>query len=228
MGVNTGFIGILQLQTRFPRPLGDIGHPETFDFPVRRLVVPRASAEAVVRQDPRRLLPAFIDAARKLEAEGALAITTSCGFLALVQDELAGSLRVPFAASALLQVGWLARLLPPGRRVGVLTADARALSWSHLAAAGAPAETPLAGLDPDGELARTLFEDRETLDPRRAEADAVDAAMRLTAAHPDLAALVLECTNLPPYRGAIMRATGLPVYDCNTLVRWLWQGLGTV
>ncbi|MFZ9406863.1 MAG: aspartate/glutamate racemase family protein, partial [Burkholderiaceae bacterium] len=92
----------------------------------------------------------------------------------------------------------------------------------------APAETPLAGLDPDGELARTLFEDRETLDPRRAEADAVDAAMRLTAAHPDLAALVLECTNLPPYRGAIMRATGLPVYDCNTLVRWLWQGLGTV
>lgn len=225
MGVNTGFIGILQLQTRFPRPFGDIGHSETFDFPVRRLVVPRASAQAVVREDPMVLVPAFIEAALALQAQGAVAITTSCGFLARVQADIAGALRVPFAASALLQVRWLLPLLAPGRRVGVVTADARALSAQHLLAAGAPADTPLAGLDPAGELSRTLFEDLETLDPVRAQADAVRAALSLVRAHPEVAALVLECTNLPPYRGAIMQATGLPVYDCNTLVRWLWQGL---
>ena len=228
MGVNTGFIGILQLQTRFPRPLGDIGHPETFDFPVCRRIVPRASPQAVVREDPMTLVPAFIEEALTLQAQGALAITTSCGFLARVQGEISGALRVPVAASALLQVGWLLPLLSPGRRVGVVTADAQALGAEHLRAAGAPIDTPVAGLDPAGELSRTLFEDRETLDPVQAETDAVQAALHLVRAHPDLAALVLECTNLPPYRGAIMRATGLPVYDCNTLVRWLWQGLHAV
>jgi hypothetical protein len=225
VGVNTGFIGILQLQTRFPRPPGDIGHPETFDFPVRRFVVPKASAQAVVREDPMLLVPAFIEAALALQGQGAVAISTSCGFLARVQGEIAGALRVPFAASALLQVSWLLPLLAPGRRVGVVTADARALSAQHLLAAGAPTDTPVAGLDPAGELWRTLFEDLETLDPVRAQAEAVQAALSLIRSHPEVAALVLECTNLPPYRGAIMRATGLPVYDCNTLVRWLWQGL---
>jgi Asp/Glu/hydantoin racemase len=38
------------------------------------------------------------------------------------------------------------------------------------------------------------------------------------AAHPDLGAIVLECTNMPPYAGDIRRATGLPVFDIVSLV----------
>jgi len=116
-------------------------------------------------------------------------------------------------------------MLAANRRVGVLTADAAALTPRHLQAVGAPMDTPVAGLDPAGEFSRTLFEDRLTLDQGRAEAEVLEMAGRLVNAHPELGALVLECTNLPPYRGAIQRATGLPVYDCNTLVRWLWLGV---
>jgi hypothetical protein len=219
-----GFIGLLRLDTHFPRPVGDIGNPNTFDVPVRSRIVHGASATRVVRGDARALLEPFVEAGRALAAEGAVALVTSCGFLALHQRALAAALPVPFAASALLQLGWLAPLLPSGRRAGVLTIDAAALGAAHLEAAGAPPGTPVAGLDPDGELARTIFGDRTRLDRTRAEAEVLDAGRRLLATAPGLAAIVLECTNLPPYRDALMRETGLPVYDCNTLLRWLWAG----
>jgi len=219
-----GFVGLLRLDTRFPRPVGDIGNPNTFDVPVRSRIVRGASAERVVRGDARALLEPFVEAGRALAAEGAVALVTSCGFLALHQRELAAALPVPFAASALLQLGWLAPLLPAGRGAGVLTIDAAALGAAHLEAAGAAPGTPIAGLDPGGELARTIFGDRTRLDRARAEAEVLDAGRRLLAGAPGLGAIVLECTNLPPYRDALMRDTGLPVYDCNTLLRWLWAG----
>jgi hypothetical protein len=219
-----GFIGLIRLDTSFPRPVGDVGNPNTFDFPVRSRVVPGASAVRVVRGDPAALLAPFVAAGRALAQAGAVAIGTSCGFLAPFQRELAAALPVPFAASALLQLAWLAPMLPAGRRAGVLTIDAASLGARHLEAAGAPADTPVAGLDPDGELATTIFGDRPRLDAGRARDEVLDAARRLLDAAPDLGAIVLECTNLPPYRDALMREIGLPVYDCNTLLRWLWAG----
>ena len=42
-------LGLLMLDTRFPRPPGDIGHPATFGFPVRRRVVEGAAPGRVVR-----------------------------------------------------------------------------------------------------------------------------------------------------------------------------------
>lgn len=132
---------------------------------------------------------------------------------------------MPFAASALLQVAGLAPLLPSGRRVGVITIDAAALGPAHLAGAGALPDTPVEGLPLDGALARTVFGDRPALDRPAVEAEVVAAGLRLRRCVPSLGAIVLECTNLPPYRDALMRATGVPVHDSNTLLRWLWAGV---
>ena len=88
-------LGLVMLQTRFPRPLGDIGHAQTFDFAVQRRMVLGATPAAVVRgRDPAVLLP-FIDAGRALVAQGCDAIATSCGFLALWQREMQAALPVP-------------------------------------------------------------------------------------------------------------------------------------
>lgn len=219
-----GFIGLLRLDTRFPRPIGDVGNPNSYRFPVRERVVTGASAGRVVRGDATALIGPFVAAGRELVEAGAVAVTTSCGFLAPFQREFAAALPVPVAASSLIQVGWLAAMLPPGRRVGVLTIDAEALGPAHLAAAGAPPDTPVAGLPPDGALASTVFGDLPTLDRARACAEVVEAGLRLRAATPGLGAIVLECTNLPPYRDALARAVGVPIHDIGTLLAWLWAG----
>jgi hypothetical protein len=219
-----GFVGLLRLDTHFPRPVGDVGNPNTFDFPVRARIVRGASASRVVRGDAAALLAPFIEAGRALAADGAVAIGTSCGFLGPFQRELAAALPVPFAASALLQLAWLAPMLPAGRRAGVITIDAQALDARHLAAAGAPPDTPVVGLPRDGALVRAVFGDAAHLDRDRIRDEVIEAGLRLRARVPELGAIVLECTNLPPYRDALARAVGVPVHDCNTLLRWLWAG----
>jgi hypothetical protein len=218
------FLGLLMLQTRFPRPPGDIGHPHTFAFPVRRVVVGGADPQRVVREEATGLVERFIDVARALVADGACSIGTSCGFLALHQCALSAALPVPVATSSLLQCAWLASVLPSGRKPGIVTIDKAALSPAHLAAVGVPPGTPIEGVDPQGEFATRLLNDEPTLDLERAEAEVVAAAVRLTQTHPDVGAIVLECTNMPPYAAAVARATQRPVYDVVTLLNWLWSG----
>jgi hypothetical protein len=206
-------LGVLMLQTRFPRPPGDIGHPASFGFPVRYRVVPGAYPAAVVRwQDPALLAP-FIAAGAELVREGARALTTSCGFLARWQHELQAALPVPVWSSSLLHLAQL-----QGLRCGVITIGAASLTPQHFTAVGADPATPVEGITPGSALHTTLLEDRCTLDEADAERQVVAAGQRLLARHPALQALVLECTNLPPYAGALRRATGLPVHDILTLL----------
>ena len=219
---SAGFLGVLMLETRFPRPPGDIGNPATFAFPVRYEFVRGASPQRVVRERAADLLQPFIAAGQRLCADGALGISTSCGFLALFQRELAQALPVPVATSSLLQVAWLQPLLAPGRTVGVVTIDAEALSVDHLHAVGAPVGLPIEEVAPDGEFVRKLLGNGSTLDFARAQLEVVRAAQRLVQRRPDVAALVLECTNMPPYARAVAQATGRPVYDVVSLLNWLW------
>ena len=215
-------LGILVLDTRFPRVVGDVGNPVTWPFPVLTKVVRDASPERVVRGRAEGLVEAFVAAGRELAAEGAAAIITTCGFLALHQRSIAVRLPVPFASSALLQLPLLERLLAGGRRPGVLTIDAAALTRAHLLAVGADPETPVVGVDPDGEFARTFLGNRPTLDVAAAEGEILAAGNRLVAHYADLGAVVLECANMPPYAAALRARLGLPVYDMVTLGRWLY------
>lgn len=216
------FLGVLMLQTRFPRPLGDIGHAGSFAMPVRHRVVADATPARVVRERAAGLLPAFVAAGRQLVDEGAAAITTSCGFMALVQRELQAALPVPVWSSSLL-------LLPGlrGRRPGVITIDAQALVAAHWRAVEADPATPCEGITPGSALYRTLIDDLPALDAADAEAQVVGAAQRLLARHPDVDTLVLECTNLPPYAPALRQATGLPVHDVITMLHARWAALGS-
>jgi len=212
-------LGVVMLETRFPRPRGDIGNAETFAFPVRYRTVRGASPRRVVVERDASLLAPFIAAARELEDEGVAAITTSCGFLALFQRELAAAVAVPLWTSSLLLVAELERGGRDGRRVGIVTADAASLGADHLRAVGARDDTPIEGLAPGSSFRATLLDDRADLDEAEAEQATVAAALRLVARHPEVAAIVLECTNMPPYADAVRAATGLPVHDITTLVR---------
>jgi Asp/Glu/hydantoin racemase len=220
-------VGILMLDTRFPRIPGDMGNAGTFPFPVRYHRVPGADPDLVVRRGAAGLLPAFIEGARQLEREGVGAITTNCGFLAGFQRELAASVRVPVFASSLLLVPLVHRMLPPGRRVGIMTVSATTLTAEHLEGAGVGPDIPLAvaGLETEKEFTRVLLGDELVLDVDAAREEHVRVARRLVADRPDVGAIVLECTNMPPYAADVQRETGLPVFDIVSLVTMLHGAL---
>ena len=166
----TAPLGILMLDTRFPRIVGDIGNAASFDFPVIfRRMDGIGSADAVTAHPDRpRVLAALRANAEALAAEGAVGLSTSCGFLALYQDDLSAVSPVPVATSALLLIKQL-----KGKRIGVITASARNLGQAHFAAVGAPVDTPFVGLPEDSSFAATFLKNGLTLDRDRVEAEAV-------------------------------------------------------
>ena len=222
-------VGILMLDTQFPRVPGDMGNATTFPFPVRYHRVPGADPDLVVRRGAAGILDRFVDAARQLEREGVGAITTNCGFLVKFQRELAEAVRVPVFTSSLLMVPLVHRMLPPGQRVGIMTVNATSLGPEHLAGAGIGPDIPLAviGLETEKEFTRVLLGDELEFDQEIAREEHLKIARRLMAGHPDVGAIVLECTNMPPYTADIQRETGRPVFDIVSLVRFVHDGLAT-
>jgi hypothetical protein len=208
-------LGILMLDTRFPRIEGDIGNPASFDFPViyQRLEGIGPSDAVAAEPDRPRVMAALGANAQKLAAAGAVGISTSCGFLALFQAELAAVSPVPVATSALLLIPTLKE-----RTVGVVTASPRNLTPRHLAAVGAPRDTPIEGMPEGGSFAATFLGDAPSLDRAAVEREAVEAGRALLTRHPDVDTIVLECTNLPPYKQALRAALGVEVYDVLDLL----------
>ncbi len=219
-------LGILMLETRFARIPGDMGNAGTWPFPVLYRVVKGADPKRVVLNKAAGLLPNFIEAARDLVSLGAEAITTNCGFLSLFQQELAEATGVPVATSALIQVPWVQATLPPGKRVGVITVSAQSLTPRHLEAVGVPADTPFVGTEDGQEFFRVLIlGEKDDLDVSLAAQDILEAGRRLLSRHPEVGAIVLECTNMPPYASSLRDALGVPVFDIYSLITWWHSGL---
>ena len=219
-------LGILMLEARFPRILGDMRNGLTWPFPVLFRVVRGATPTRVVEQGAAGLLDAFTEAACDLVDLGAEGITTNCGFLSLFQAELAAAVKVPVATSSLMQVPWVQATLPPGKRVGVITVNKAGVTPRHLEAAGVPLDVPMEGTEGGREFFRVLIRaEKQDLDVDLARQDVLDAATRLTARHPEVGAIVLECTNMPPYAADVAEATGLPVHDIYSMICWFQAGL---
>lgn len=218
-------VGILMLDAQFPRIPGDMGNALTWPFPVHYKVVRDASPDRVVRQGAVGLLDSFIDAARELVEDGVDGITTNCGFLSLYQAELSAAVPVPVATSSLMQVGMVNAVLPEGKRAGILTISGSTLTKEHLAKAGVPDGTPVHSTEGGTEFTHTILGNKLSLDVAQARADNVSAALDMREAHPDLGAIVLECTNMVPYAADIRAATGLPVFTIESFVSWFQSGL---
>lgn len=218
-------VGILMLETQFPRIIGDIGNAKSWQFPVLYKTVQGSSASTALSVDSGELLAPFISAARELVVQGADGITTSCGFLSLFQNELKSAIGVPVATSSLMQVPWVQALLPEGKRVGVLTVHAQNLTAEHLIAAGAPQDTPVAGTENGNEFTRVILADEPDMNLDACRIDNLEAASKLLRLHPNIGAIVLECTNMVPYASDIQISTGLPVFSIYTLINWFQSGL---
>jgi Asp/Glu/hydantoin racemase len=213
-------LGMMMMDTRFPRVWGDIGNARTWPFPVTYRVVRGATPDRLATADPdMSLLDPFIEVVRDLETDGVPAILTSCGFLAAFQRELAEAASVPVFSSSLLQVPLAAQAIGRSRRVGIMTARA-VLTERHFSGVGFSSDDiPVVQVAPadDSHFNATFVGDAPEADPEVLDAEIGELAKRLVAEHADVGAIVLECANLAPFAPTVRRVTGLPVFDLYTL-----------
>ncbi len=218
-------LGVIMLDTVFPRFPGDIGNPSTFEFPVIYQVVSGAIPRRVVYDADRDLLKPFIQAAKQLEKQGAKAISTSCGFLSLFQSQIAAEIQVPFISSSLLQVPLVYSMFCSGRKVGIMTANARHLTAEHFQEVGA-GNIPMViqGMEDQAEFTKVFLNNSRDADFNRLKTEVASVAARF-AGSKEVGALVLECTNLPPFDRQIRKAAGLPVFHLNSLINMVYRSL---
>lgn len=223
-------IGILMLDMKAPLIPGNVGNASTYDFPVRYKVlagIPSdwwcdAEGASVNRQKK------FIETAKALEQEGVRAITTGCGFFAKYQKAAAEALQIPLFCSPLLLVPMVSRMIGKNRRVGIITAGANHLKGAFLENVGIDPSIPIAidGLDDKEEFTKVhVTQEKDTIDAAKMEAEVVDVARRLVKNHPDVAGIVFECSDLPPFAAAAQEAVNLPIFDFITLTNMVYQAV---
>ncbi|NQU04418.1 MAG: aspartate/glutamate racemase family protein [Syntrophaceae bacterium] len=223
---NSPSIGIIMVDTVFPRIRGDVGNPDTFPFPVLYRVVKGASTKRVVKQADPRLLQPFIEAARALEKQGVKAIATSCGFLAIFHRELVNAVHVPVFSSSLLQVHLAQAIIQKNQKVGILTAHRQFLTKRHLAGVGIQHyPSAIMGMEDAEEFTAVFLEGKRDIDVEKCRREMVAKAVKLVKSYPDVGAIVLECTNMPPYARDIQTALQLPVFDVVTLINYAYTAV---
>jgi len=219
-------IGVLIMQSRVPCIPGSVSNASSYDFPVIYRVVPNLDVQRLVFDADQSLAAPVIAAARELEQAGVSAITTDCGYMAWFQGQVAAAVRVPVALSSLLQVPLIRSLLPPARKVGVVVADSRSLRPQMLAAIGIdPAQIAIAGMEGQPAFWSAIMEENGTLDSDAIEREVLDVAGALVRANPDIGALLLECSEFPPYSAAVQATLRLPVFDFQTLIRYVYSAV---
>jgi len=219
-------IGILMLETQFPRIPGDIGNATTWDFPVLYKIIQKVTPDLVVRKGAPGLLEEFIREAQELEKEGVRAITTNCGFLALFQKEMASAVNIPVFTSSLMQVPLAYMMIKQSQKVGIITIHAKSLTQKHLSCVGAD-KIPhiIYGTEGEEEFSRVILDDEMELDVNKSRDELVRVAKRMVSENPEVGAIVLECTNMPPYAGAIQKEIDLPIFDIYTLVIMVYHAV---
>lgn len=207
---------------------GNSTNPDSYAYPVRFCRVVGANIQTILENPDREILARMIQEARTMVTEGIRAITTSCGFNAIFQKELADALNVPVFTSSLLQVPFVHRTLGKGRAIAVLTAKKTALREEHFRAVGITPDMPVKtfGLDECPEWNKIFIAPDDDVDLAVIREEVVGTALRSVEKNPTIGAFVLECTDLPPFAQAIREATGRPVFDFITLTDHVNQALG--
>lgn len=218
-------IGIVHLEVWYPLLPGNVVNATTYDFPVRYKALREATIPRILRADP-GLIDLIIEAGREFEQEGVRAMVGACGYFSNYQREVSAALDIPVFLSCLLQAPMIHRALKPGQRVGILFADASAVNQNMLEACGITPDVPIVymGMEDQPEF-RNILDCTGEFNYDKLEQELVNRTRQLVTEHPDVRAILLECSDMPPFAWAIQRAVGLPVFDFITMINWIYHGV---
>jgi hypothetical protein len=226
-------LGIIILDDVYPGFPGDVRNASAYPFPIQYEIVEGVDIQALVNaQDKTPCLEPLLAAAKKLERIGCRAIAAECGYFAYFQREVAGAVQVPVFMSSLLQVPLAQQLVGPGQVVGILMSNARYLTDHHLESVGVqPGSSYVVGgamedlkcPEFDHLWTEGLRSDPPAADYAKAESEFIAVAVDFYRMHPNMGALVLECTGFSPFARALQRQIDIPIFSWGTLLDFAYS-----
>ena len=147
--------------------------------------------------------------------------------MVLFQRELAEAVNIPVFISSLIQIPMVHRMLRRDQKVGILTARKSKLTEDHLRAVGAESvPVCIAGMDDQEEFSETIFGGRKKeMDLDRLEKEVLSVVDNLVKENPEMGALVIECTDLPPFAHSIQQRVNIPIFDITTLTNMVYEAV---
>lgn len=224
-------VGILQLPANIPMLPGDMGNPTTFDFPVLYELIEEIDPFWVLADKPHPVvMKKVIAACKRLTMQGVTTIIGNCGFFANYQPEVADSLDVgvQFFNGSLMQIPMLLTSVGSNKKVGVLTANKKLLmpspAFKNVGLTDEDMKRVVVYGNEDGVEMNKVTGETGSFNPKKLEKELVDLAVEMVTKNPDIGAIVLECTEFPPYAHAIQDATRLNVWDFVTMTNLMHAG----
>lgn len=229
-------LGIIILDDIYPGFPGDVRNASAYPFPIQYEIAEGVDIQGLCyAEDKSPYLEPVQRAAQKLEGMGCRAIAAECGYFAYFQKEIANLVDVPVFMSSLLQVPWAQQLIGDNKVVGVLmseSSDFPSLTDRHLESVGIHPGTNfvLGGTMDPGlcmEFEHLWTEELRTDPPaayyRKAESEFIPIAVDFYRKHPDMGAMVLECTGFQPFARALQREIDIPIFSWGTLLDYAYS-----
>lgn len=216
--------GLLQLETL----IGNSTNEKSYDFPVRFVPIQGACVETVITNPCKKILENMIKESKKvIKEDGIQAISTSCGFNGIFQRELTNALDVPVFTSALLQIPFVQNIIGTENYVGVITANKGLLTKEHFKACGITdsINIEVVGLEEASEWCKIFKNPNEKFNMKAVSEEIINVAIKCVENNPKVKAIVLECTDLPPFAAQIKRAVNLPVFDYISMIDHIAKAL---
>ena len=216
-------IGILCLESQFPKLRGHLRNPISFSFPTVTRVVEGVDIPCLLFNPTLDLVEPFIKVAKQLEEDGVQAISGSCGFMARFQGIIASELKIPVILSSLVQIPMIRIMHGKNAKIGVLTASSNALTVDHFDNCGTCMDDVIIhGMEHNTEFRETILEGKRNYFDIDALRGIVGTAKNFVNKK-QLDALVLECTDLSVFSHDIQKKIEKPIYDINSLIEFTYS-----
>lgn len=224
-------LGIIILDDVYPGFPGDVRNASAYPFPIQYEIVEGVDIQALVHAEDKSPCQEPIKrAAKRLERMGCRAIAAECGYFAYFQRDIAAHVDVPVFMSSLLQVPLAQQLIGPERVVGLFVARDDKLTQAHLEAVGIRpgSNYVVAGAEKHvPEFEHLWYEPKRTDPPGayydKAEREFLKAGAEFYEAHPNMGAMVLECTGMQPFARALQRQIDIPIFSWGTLLDYAYS-----
>jgi hypothetical protein len=226
-------LGIIILDDVYPGFPGDVRNASAYPFPIQYEIAQGVDIKTLVHaEDKSPCLEPIQRAAKKLENMGCRAIAAECGYFAYFQKDIAGYVDAPVFMSSLLQVPLAQQLIGSNRVVGIMAARAKQLTQAHLEAVNIQpgSNYVIGGAEDDGrcpEFEHLWYEPRRTDPPGayydKAAKEFIPVAVEFYHAHPNMGAMLLECTGMQPFARALQREIDIPIFSWGTLLDYAYS-----